>query len=207
MIRRALAAVLAAAASFTFGPPAAAYPVDCAILLCLAGGFPPSEPCLRAKVVMMQRIMSFPFQPPLQIWNCPLRVSVGASRQEPVVSEIGMRGNGDWAGNSGQLITPIAGSDLDISGPEFAFLRSLRVTRIQYRQQAGKESTCTRDARVAVGRYDNQAEFAWEVGRTSDIPKASAFRPASGCAPYAYRSIMIDWQDVEGGYGFEEVRY
>lgn len=207
MIHRTLVAAFAAAASITFAPPAAAYPVDCAILLCLAGGFPSSEPCLRAKVVMMQRIMSFPFQPPLQIWNCPLRASVGASRPEAAVLEVSMWDDEDWTGSPGQLITPTAGSDLDISAPEFAFLRSLRVIRLRYRQQAGKESTCARDARVAIGRYNDQAEFAWTSGRTSDIPKASAFRPASGCAPYAYRSIMIDWTDYAGTYGFEEVRY
>ena len=113
----------------------------------------------------------------------------------------------EWSGSRLPRTTLAAEPGIDISGPEFAFLRSLRVIRIQYHQQAGTENTCTREARVAVGRYNDQAEFAWAAGHTSDIPKASAFRPAAGCAPYAYRSIMIDWQDVEGGYGFEEVRY
>ena len=32
-----------------------AYPIDCAILLCLAGGFPPSAPCASARAEMIRR--------------------------------------------------------------------------------------------------------------------------------------------------------
>ena len=55
--------------------PAAAYPVDCAILLCLAGGWPASAECAHARAVFIQRITPWPIEPPLQIWNCPMRAS------------------------------------------------------------------------------------------------------------------------------------
>ena len=55
--------------------PAAAYPVDCAILLCLAGGWPASTECAHARTVFIARITPWPVEPPLQIWNCPMRAS------------------------------------------------------------------------------------------------------------------------------------
>jgi len=207
MIRRSLAGSLAALAVLACAPPASAYPVDCAILLCLAGGFPPSEPCLRAKAVMMQRILSIPFQPPLQIWNCPLRASTAREPESAPITEVSA--SRDMALHPGTDGIPqfIAGSGADISGPEFAFLRSLRVIRLEYRQHGGKENSCSRESRVAIGRYHDEAAFGWSGGHTRDVPASSDFHPRSGCAPYGYRSIMIDWRDASGTYGFEEVRY
>lgn len=54
--------------------PAKAYPIDCAILLCLAGGFPASAECTAAKIEFIRRITPFPIEPPLQLWRCPMRV-------------------------------------------------------------------------------------------------------------------------------------
>lgn len=51
-----------------------AYPIDCAILLCLAGGFPPSAECAAAKAEVIRRITPVPVEPPLQLWNCPMSV-------------------------------------------------------------------------------------------------------------------------------------
>lgn len=207
MIRRSLAGALTALAALTCAPPASAYPVDCAILLCLAGGFPPSEPCLRAKAVMMQRILSIPFQPPLQIWNCPLQASSWSDGPDTGVNEIRSGTTIGWDPDPSGIVERAAGSGMDFSGPEYAFLRSLRVIRLQYRQQMGTDGFCAREPRIAIGRYDRRADFHWGPGRTADIPRTSDFRPGPGCRPYAYRSIMIDWQDVSGNPGFEEVRY
>lgn len=52
--------------------PANAYQIDCAILLCLSGGWPPSAPCVAAKIEFIRRITPFPIEPPLQIWRCPM---------------------------------------------------------------------------------------------------------------------------------------
>jgi len=57
--------------------PVRAYPIDCAILLCLAGGFPPSAECAAAKATMIRRITPWPVSPPLQLWNCPLGLPAG----------------------------------------------------------------------------------------------------------------------------------
>ena len=64
-------ALVAASTSLTAGP-VKSYPIDCAILLCLAGGFPSSAECTAAKVEMIRRITPFPVEPPLQLWNCPM---------------------------------------------------------------------------------------------------------------------------------------
>ncbi|MDN5788652.1 hypothetical protein [Pseudorhodobacter sp.] len=52
--------------------PIQAYPIDCAILLCLAGGFPPSVECSAAKAEFIRRITPWPIEPPLQLWRCPM---------------------------------------------------------------------------------------------------------------------------------------
>ena len=48
------------------------YQIDCAILLCLSGGWPASVPCARARAEFIRRITPWPVEPPLQIWRCPM---------------------------------------------------------------------------------------------------------------------------------------
>lgn len=74
-MKRTFAAIALVCAPATFqAPPANAYPIDCAILLCLAGGFPASAECAAAKVEMIRRITPWPIEPPLQLWNCPMTI-------------------------------------------------------------------------------------------------------------------------------------
>jgi hypothetical protein len=54
---------------------AQSYPIDCAILLCLSGGWPASVPCARARAEFIRRITPWPVEPPLQIWRCPMGAS------------------------------------------------------------------------------------------------------------------------------------
>lgn len=78
VLKLALATVVAAI-SFSFVPSSRAdaqtYQIDCAILLCLAGGWPASEPCARARAEFIRRITPWPVEPPLQIWRCPMGAS------------------------------------------------------------------------------------------------------------------------------------
>lgn len=72
-LKSLLSAGAVAASVAGFAPaPAAAYPIDCAILLCLAGGFPASTECMAAKAEMIRRITPWPIEPPLQLWRCPM---------------------------------------------------------------------------------------------------------------------------------------
>lgn len=47
--------------------PSRAYDIDCAIMLCMAGGFPPSAVCAHAFRVMIRRITPWPSRPPFGI--------------------------------------------------------------------------------------------------------------------------------------------
>ncbi|WP_299567859.1 MULTISPECIES: hypothetical protein [Roseobacteraceae] len=73
----AIAATAAIAAFVSTPTPAKAqgYQIDCAILLCLSGGWPASEPCARARAEFIRRITPWPIEPPLQIWRCPMGVA------------------------------------------------------------------------------------------------------------------------------------
>ena len=64
--------------------PTAAYSIDCAILLCIAGGFPASVECSAAHAEMIRRITPWPIEPPLQLWRCPMG---GADKLLPDASE------------------------------------------------------------------------------------------------------------------------
>lgn len=74
---RAALALFALSTALSAAPQAQAHPIDCAILLCLAGGFPPSAECTAAKVTMIRRITPWPVSPPLQLWNCPMGLPTG----------------------------------------------------------------------------------------------------------------------------------
>lgn len=74
-MKHLVTALTLAGVSATFqAAPANAYPIDCAILLCLAGGFPASAECSAAKAEMIRRITPWPIEPPLQLWNCPMTI-------------------------------------------------------------------------------------------------------------------------------------
>lgn len=78
LIHKLLRAATLSLASLVATQPAQAYPVDCAILLCLAGGWPASAECTHARAVFIRRITPWPIEPPLQIWRCPMGVSYNA---------------------------------------------------------------------------------------------------------------------------------
>lgn len=58
--------------------PSRAYDIDCAIMLCMAGGFPPSTVCAHAFRVMIRRITPWPTLPPFGICTyAAIPVSLG----------------------------------------------------------------------------------------------------------------------------------
>lgn len=79
-LRTPKVAAIAVAATMGFGAasvpaPANAYAIDCAILLCLAGGWPSDPVCSAARAEFIRRITPWPIEPPLQIWRCPMGAS------------------------------------------------------------------------------------------------------------------------------------
>ena len=101
MFRSMLSLTVAVILAATSPKPARAYDMDCAIMLCMAGGFPPSAVCAAAYREMIRRITPWPVRPPFGICSfAALPVALGGPGGE---------------------------EDLDISGPEFAWLRKTRV--------------------------------------------------------------------------------
>ncbi len=217
------------------------YPIDCAILLCLSGGWPASVPCARARAEFIRRITPWPVEPPLQIWRCPMGASYETAPSSNSVDRIfeaffqnnsaGPRQSfpqrdavdpneaawrtpeatddlvpADWAL---RLIQDRA--DIDISGPEFNFVRSIRVFDVRYARQheSGRDGDCNRSATVVLGTYGTQGDFAWQRSSIAALPAdyVGLERWGQNCPGIYHRSVFVDWRDYEGNYGFEQVNY
>ena len=95
-------------------------------------------------------------------------------------------------------------ADIDISGPEFNFVRTIRVFDV-FIDDDRDDGDCSRYASVRLGSYGNQGDFGWQRSNRSAIP--TAFGPTrSGCSLFA-RAVFVEWRDYEGNYGFERVDY
>lgn len=141
---------------------AQSYPIDCAILLCLSGGWPASEPCARARAEFVRRITPWPVEPPLQIWRCPMGASfepagdgssdirihdawveepMGALRQfrSLRVSTSGVETRSEILQERVQKkvskVSLQQSADIDIDTPEFDFVRSIRVFHVRFARQ------------------------------------------------------------------------
>ena len=219
---------------------AQSYPIDCAILLCLSGGWPASEPCARARAEFIRRITPWPVEPPLQIWRCPMGASyefVGEGPEGPRLYDTLFQDSRSAlprslpafsaAPVSAVVRTPDTTSrpsgdefdlrlvqdraDIDISGSEFDFIRSIRVFHVRYatQRESGRDDDCNRFAAVQVGRYGPQGEFAWRASSPGALPEAHVGleRWGEDCPGIWHRSVFVDWRDYEGNYGFEQVTY
>ncbi len=102
-------------------------------------------------------------------------------------------------------------ADIDISGPEFNFVRSIRVFNVRYARQSESESTgdCTRSELVVLGTYGIQGDFAWQRSSTSALPAAHSGLERFGkrCPEVSHRSVFVEWRDYKGRYGFEQINY
>lgn len=220
------------------------YPIDCAILLCLSGGWPASVPCVRARAEFIRRITPWPVEPPLQIWRCPMAASHEIEPQPSGTDHVfdaffrtdDMRPrqlfsmthhtpevvagtavfNVDETSNELVPVDLALGlvqdrADIDISGPEFNFVRSIRVFDVRFASQreAGENDQCRRYALVYLGTYGTQGEFSWAVSAPAALPNAHIGLEGWGsdCPNINNRSVFVDWNDYEGNYGFEQVNY
>ena len=219
------------------------YPIDCAILLCLSGGWPASVPCARARAEFIRRITPWPVEPPLQIWRCPMGASFhpdSGRNSEPEIYDALLGGTSPLP-QSFPIAQPRGSTrlapavlhlreppveklpdgfalrlvqnraDIDISGPEFNFVRSIRVFDVRYARQgeSGSEGDCERSANIVLGTYGTQGEFSWARSSTAALPDAHVGleRWGDNCPSIYHRSVFVDWRDYEGNYGFEQVNY
>lgn len=192
--------------------PAVAYPVDCAILLCLAGGWPASAECAHARAVFIRRITPWPIEPPLQIWNCPMRASFrGEAKPIERLFDIAVRSEPVPLVSVPE--TPVAPqlvqdqADVDISDPAFDFVRSIRVFEITYQQRRNRDGDCNSWGTVYMGTYGAQRQYSRRRSSVAAVPGASDLNVPADCRNYRHRSVFVEWRDYEGTYGFEEVHY
>jgi hypothetical protein len=102
-------------------------------------------------------------------------------------------------------------ADIDISGPEFNFVRSIRVYDVRYARQheSGRDGDCNRSATIYLGTYGTQGDFSWARSAPTALPEAhiGLERWGYNCPSVYHRSVFVDWRDYEGNYGFEQVNY
>jgi len=236
--------ILTALAAAPDRAKAQSYPIDCAILLCLSGGWPASEPCARARAEFIRRITPWPVEPPLQIWRCPMGASfergdIDDERArfydilfDEVVPELPWSTPEQLAQDDPEPLPAVYRStgfdaarrtedfalrliqdraDVDISGPEFNFVRSIRVFHVRSVRQfeTHSDDMCNRSALVMLGTYRTQGEFSWQYSSLDALPEAHVGTEGYGeyCPHIRHQSVFVEWRDYAGNYGFEQVDY
>jgi hypothetical protein len=187
--------------------PAAAYPVDCAILLCLAGGFPASEPCNAAYAEMIRRITPWPIEPPLQLWRCPMSAGLdgrpeGASRvfeasfqQPPQMTELlqAKPVHRLWQA-FGETVTD--------------YVMAIKVYDMTYRRHySSTDDSCNINGKFRIGSYDTGGEFTWRTAAYSESPNWFLDTSSTSCADVLFRAVGMEWRDYSDEKGTEVVPY
>ena len=102
-------------------------------------------------------------------------------------------------------------ADIDISGPDFNFVRAIRVIDVRYARQheSGRDGDCNRSAAIYLGTYGNQGGFLWTLSSPQALPDAhlGLERWGANCPSIYHRSVFVEWRDYADSYGFEQVNY
>lgn len=163
---------------------AQSYPIDCAILLCMAGGFPASAECAAAQLEVIRRVTPWPIEPPLQLWNCPM----GGGSAVPV---------------------PSLGSD-GLTQEARQYRDAIEVWELRKRSE---NSSGGREVSVSAIRnfYNSDGEFVRQA--QSDVPswvRAAVSEHTGGgfTSDYvSFRAILLRMQDHTGAYSTEWISY
>lgn len=165
-----------------FTKAARAYDMDCAIMLCMAGGFPTSAVCSAAYAEMIRRITPWPVRPPFGI--CTYTAM-------PV-----------------QLGGPGGNEDLDISTPDFGWLRRTRV--LWFRGTSYKDDSEPRKWDWSIHSCDhendncsvlfqiNRSRTPWPVDFVSENGQSISYPEADGRPGSFLRAVMIEFGDHAG---------
>ncbi|PTX41805.1 hypothetical protein IQ03_04910 [Gemmobacter caeni] len=192
---------------FTAAPrPVLAYQIDCAILLCLAGGFPPSEPCGRAHAEMIRRITPWPIEPPLQLWRCPMRtrmpISLPAETQVieaqfmPVPPQ-----QADGTTAFATLLWKAFGEDVT------DHVMAIKVYDMTYRRRQNRDGDCIVSSSLRMGTYDRNWNFHWDRAALGMSPDWFFDTHYTNCSEVRFRGVGMEWRDYEGGLGTARVIY
>ncbi|WP_298571238.1 hypothetical protein [uncultured Aliiroseovarius sp.] len=165
--------------------PSRAYDMDCAIMLCMAGGFPPGAVCSAAYAEMIRRITPWPIRPPFGI--CSFAAA-------PV--ELGGSG-GKW--------------EVDVSTSDYAWLRRTRVLWFygtSYKEDTGPRKwdwslrSCDHEnsnCQVLIRVYKSRT--AWPISFVSQNGQTIPY-PEDGRLPSLYRrAVLVEYGDYKGMMG------
>lgn len=155
--------------------PGRAYDIDCAIMLCMAGGFPPSAVCAHAFRVMIRRITPWPSRPPFGICTyAAVPISLG--------------------GPGGEV-------DLNTASSDFGWLTKTRVLwwyGRRYRERGG-DILYSWSLRSCDGENRSCRNISSRYGSYSPWP--SSFVSENGQSILtlgAGRAVMMEYSDYEG---------
>ena len=186
---------------------ASAYQIDCAILLCLAGGFPSSAPCAAAKATMIERITPWPIEPPLQIWRCPMRASFLSFKRNAGAEQIHIR------------FAPLHTTQLDQENLGLRllsvldtqienYLAAIKVYHLRYWRSYSKTSdTCSVFTKLEIGTYNEDGVFTWRRQNSGGSPTWLFDTSYSDCSPARFRGVGMEWRDHQNVKGTEVVTY
>ncbi|EEE35142.1 hypothetical protein RKLH11_4315 [Rhodobacteraceae bacterium KLH11] len=220
---RSSTAGLAIAASGLFATPAAAYPIDCAIFLCLVGGWPFSAECSEAREEFIRRITPYPVEPPLQLWRCPIGGSAGARDLTPMQRLNQIKRNSAvpypevpsktlpttvQASFLDQFRSPVVkiSYTVDLSSSDFDVVRSIRVWHVHgysYRVTE-REGPCVETIRAELGTYNDRTEYQLTRTGADAIPSWMGMKRTCGSS---FRGVGVEWTDTFGAHDYEVVRY
>ena len=108
------------------------------------------------------------------------------------------------------LAQGIGTADIDISGQEFNFVRSIRVFDVQaIQRESGRDGDCKRSSNVRLGSYGTQGDYRWRRSSVGELPVAhvGTERWGMSCPSIWHRSVFVEWRDYAGNYGYEQVNY
>lgn len=188
-MRRLLVSLILVLGIGAFGTkPARAYDIDCAIMLCMAGGFPSSAVCAAAYAEMIRRITPWPVRPPFGICT--------------------------FAAVPVELGGPGGEGEVDISIPEYTWLRKTRVLWFYGRSYEPRDDprqwdwyvrSCdhaNRNCRYHVRVYGSHSP--WPARFVSENGQSISFPSGGGGYDFSRRAVMVEFGDYEGNLDHSE---
>jgi hypothetical protein len=195
-----------------FVQPVQAYPIDCAILLCLAGGFPVSEPCSRAHTEMIRRITPWPIEPPVQPWNCPIASSAPNASpflpaMTPAAVQVSRHSLLDWSQSSSDEHDPeLLNARADISIADM--ISSIEVYHLRYlRHYSSASDSCNVSAWLRIGSYEDEWLFSWRKVPVSETPPWIFDAAYTNCGDITFRGVGMAWINYDGQQITEVIEY
>ena len=216
--------------TFTSTQNAAAYSTDCAILLCMAGGFPSNTVCNLAYAEVIRRVTPFPIEPPLQVWRCPMGLAdnnktkylFGNNRYRILPAKYARHQKYSQdiskAKNAAPVFNRLAQIKQDFvdstKDPKKVsdFITSIKVWDVrQYNHvKRRKKEGCIESYDIRLGTYDVKGNFTWRSTTPKSVP--SFMIPNKSCVYDVYggtviRAVGFNWNDFNGGRGEEKINY